>query len=192
MAAVSPTDLLRLPNVLTLARLGLAPFVVMAITSGEGMLALLLLATAGLLDGLDGWAARRLRQKTALGAWLDPLADKVLLVGALTALYLRGLLPGWFVLTAVLRDLVIIAGVLAWVRWIGALEIAPSRISKWTTALQIAAGLTALAASLWSVPAFFVQAMVWAAWALTVASGIDYVVGWGRRAWRIRRSGRRS
>jgi len=97
--------LANIPNLLTFARLLLAPFVFTAIVSGHGQRALALFACAALTDGLDGLLARRFHQITPLGAYLDPIADKFLLSGVYFFLAVIGSVPWWLVAIIFGRDI---------------------------------------------------------------------------------------
>ena len=171
-----------LPNLLSLLRLALAPFVAIAVVGDRPLIALMLAGAAGAADGLDGWIARRWNQTSALGAWLDPIADKILLASAWAALYLKGVAPAWLAFAILGRDLVIVAGALAYEWKVGNLVIAPSRLSKWTTAFQIAAALVLILGMLRPLPETGVHLLEVAAFVLTVASGVHYVVIWSWRA----------
>jgi cardiolipin synthase len=179
-----------LPNLLSALRLLLALPVALAIGYRDYPTALVLAALAALSDALDGFLARRFRWQSRLGATLDPLADKLLLVGCFIALTYVGAVPLELTLLVLARDVVIVAGALAWRVLLGPLTARPSLLSKLNTLAQIGFVLAVLLTLVWS------QAMppplrgpAWAVGALTVASGIDYVLRWGvraRRAWRKR------
>ncbi|GJD66406.1 CDP-alcohol phosphatidyltransferase family protein [Methylobacterium frigidaeris] len=127
-----------LPNLITAARLALVPFVVWAITREAWGTAFLLFALAGISDGIDGVLARRYALTSRLGAILDPLADKALMLAVLLSLTLAGLVPAWFPAVLIARDtLVVLAAGLA--RLAGRpLETPPLLIGKLNTAGQIA------------------------------------------------------
>src|SRR5580704_6321728 len=100
-----------LPNLLTLTRLVLVPFVIQAILDGHHFRALALFAAAAVTDVMDGAAARRLRLATPIGAYLDPIADKCLLSGVFLALAMARVVPWWFVAVVFGRDIYILIGV---------------------------------------------------------------------------------
>jgi cardiolipin synthase len=102
---------LNLPNLFTLSRLALTPFVIGAILDGQHTVALALFAAAGFTDFLDGAAARKLKMSTQTGAYLDPIADKCLLSGVFLALSVAKIVPKWVVAIIFARDLLILAGV---------------------------------------------------------------------------------
>jgi cardiolipin synthase len=106
---------LSIPNLITLGRILLVPVVVWAIASGEMRVAFLLFLVAAVSDAVDGFLAKRFGMTTELGAYLDPLADKVLIVSIYLTLGFNGIIPRWIVIMVVSRDILIIGGVmLAW------------------------------------------------------------------------------
>jgi len=125
-----------LPNLLTVLRLLLVAPVAWLILGEAHAAALLLFVLAGLSDALDGFLARRFDWTSRLGALLDPLADKLLLVVSCLCLSQVGLIPWWLTLVVLGRDLLIVGGALCY-RWrVGALDISPSRLGKLSTLLQ--------------------------------------------------------
>jgi cardiolipin synthase len=130
---------LSIPNLITLARILLVPIVVWAIaTPGTMWIAFLLFLAAGASDAVDGFLAKRFAMTTELGAYLDPLADKALIVSIYLTLGINNLIPRWLVILVVSRDILIVGGImLAWV--IGnPLKIKPLLVSKLNTVAQIA------------------------------------------------------
>jgi cardiolipin synthase len=125
-----------LPNLLTAIRLILAPFVAwrLAVYDVEG--AFWLFVVAAITDLLDGNLARLLNQKSVLGAWLDPIADKVMLLSTLSMLCLTGLLPLWLLWVVLVRDGVILAGAEAYRRLTGGLDVRPTLSGKLAIALE--------------------------------------------------------
>ena len=135
----------KLPNLLSLLRAALAPAVAWTILRGHERLALAVLLLAAITDFLDGWAARKLRVESALGAYLDPIADKLLLVTVYFSEGLAGYLPPWLVALVFGRDLMILAFA-AWALCFTRLRSFPPSIwGKISTAAQIATGLAVLA-----------------------------------------------
>jgi cardiolipin synthase len=128
---------LSIPNLITLARILSVPVMVWAIASGEMLLAFVLFAVAGLSDAIDGFLAKRFGMASELGAYLDPLADKILLVSIYVTLGITGAIPRWLVILVVSRDLMIVGAVmLSWL--VGKpLVVKPLFISKVNTAAQI-------------------------------------------------------
>ena len=182
-----------LPNLLTAARLLLALPVVLAIGYRDFTTAMVLAALAALTDALDGFLARRFGWQSRFGALLDPLADKLLLVGGFLALTHVGAVPLALTLLVLARDVVIITGALAWRLLLGPLAARPSLLSKFNTLAQIVFVLAVLLTLAWApaAQALPLRGPAWAVGALTVASGVDYVLRWGaraRRIWRLRRA----
>jgi cardiolipin synthase (CMP-forming) len=128
---------LSIPNLITLGRILLVPIVVWAITSGEMRIAFLLFLAAGISDAVDGFLAKRFHMKSELGAYLDPLADKALIVSIYIALGIAGALPIFLVILVVSRDIMIISAfMLSWL--VGKpMPIRPLLVSKANTVAQI-------------------------------------------------------
>lgn len=167
-----------LPTTLTLLRLALTPSVALAVLAERDRAALVLFLAAGLSDGLDGALARRWGAVTRLGALLDPVTDKILLVATYLALAARGLAPSWLVALVVARDLLILlaAGLLLAARRAG--ELRPSVWGKAATSLHVVTVTTLLVlkATGWGWVEAPVAALLPLAGAATVWSGCHY--GW--------------
>ncbi|MBI3703622.1 MAG: CDP-alcohol phosphatidyltransferase family protein [Rhizobiales bacterium] len=126
-----------IPNLITLGRILLVPIVVWAIASGTMWIAFVLFLVAGVSDAVDGFLAKRFHMTTELGAYLDPLADKALIVSIYLALGVNGLIPRWLVIMVVSRDILIVGGImLSWVMG-SPLKIKPLLVSKLNTVAQI-------------------------------------------------------
>lgn len=125
-----------LPNLLTAARLLLAPVVAWRLLEHDVEGAFWLFVIAAITDLLDGNLARWLNQRSVLGAWLDPIADKVMLLTTLTMLALTGLLPLWLLLVVVVRDLIILAGAEGYRRLTGKLDVQPTLSGKIATFME--------------------------------------------------------
>jgi len=125
-----------LPNLLTASRLILAPIVAWRLLEHDVEGAFWLFVIAAITDLLDGNLARWLNQRSVLGAWLDPIADKVMLLTTLTMLALTGLLPMWLLYVVVVRDLVILAGAEAYRRLTGKLDVRPTLSGKVATFME--------------------------------------------------------
>jgi cardiolipin synthase len=137
MTAPTPShNLVNLPNIISLARLCAVPVAVWLVLRGAYAPAFGIFTAAGISDAIDGWLARR-QGGTALGAVLDPLADKVLMVAMYVTLAAMGKLPDWLAILVVFRDVLIIGGIL--LLWMVATPpgIAPLAVSKANTAMQI-------------------------------------------------------
>jgi len=125
-----------LPNLLTASRLILAPIVAWRLLEHDVEGAFWLFVIAAITDLLDGNLARWLNQRSVLGAWLDPIADKVMLLTTLSMLALTGLLPMWLLFVVVVRDLVILAGAEAYRRLTGKLDVQPTLSGKVATFME--------------------------------------------------------
>lgn len=167
-----------IPNILTILRILLTPGFVMAYTSENFNLAWILFAIAGLTDGLDGFLARIWNQRTELGAMLDPLADKALLVTSFICLAIKGWIPTWFTVMVVSRDVIIIGGLAVLNFWGVDVKsrISPIWISKFTTAAQIFLVIFVMLQRSFDTDFVITQnIMVWVTGAATVISGAMYV-----------------
>jgi cardiolipin synthase len=183
-AANPPAVLVTLPNLITLARLCAVPATVWLILQHRLDLAFLLFVGAGISDAVDGWLARVRNARSALGALLDPVADKTLLVCVYVTLAAIGVLPDWLAILVVFRDLLIIGGVL--VLWVLGQppRIRPLFVSKVNTVLQIGLAALALLLAGFDLAADgLLTAMIWAVAASTLASGAAYVTATLRRPW---------
>lgn len=125
------------PNLLTFARIGLVPFLIVLLQDRQYLLALGVFLVAGLSDALDGYIAKRFNAQTRLGALLDPLADKALIVSAYVTLSVLELIPFWLVVAVVFRDVLILVGILIMTLYYGSLEMSPLKVSKINTFFQI-------------------------------------------------------
>jgi cardiolipin synthase len=178
-----------IPNAITLARMAMAAPLAWLILAEAHVAALTLALVAGFSDALDGLLAKRFGWQSRLGGLLDPLADKLMLLACFVALALTEALPAWVTLLVIGRDLVIVAGAVAYHNLVGPLNAAPSAISKLTTVLQIVLVLVVLVDGLAAValPGWSLAGLIVATAAATVASGVHYVISWtlkARRAWR--------
>jgi cardiolipin synthase len=128
---------LSIPNLITLARIILVPVVVWLIASGQLRLAFLLFFAAAISDAVDGFLAKRFGMKTELGAYLDPLADKVLIVSIYVTLGITAVIPLWIVILVVSRDFMIVGAIL--LSWVidRPVKIRPLIVGKLNTAGQI-------------------------------------------------------
>ena len=170
-----------IPNLITIARLLMVPVIIVMLMQGEWGWAFALFLTAGVSDGVDGYLARRLDMRTEFGAYIDPLADKALLVSLYVTLPIIGVLPGWLAIVIVSRDLMIIAAIM--VSWLMGrpVEIKPLAISKLNTAVQIAFAALVLGKKAFGLElSAFDTAGMWVVVALTIASVAAYLAKWLR------------
>ena len=174
------TALMTTANQLTLFRLFAVPCVVILVLYGFNGWALITFATAGITDALDGVIARRAGQHTSLGAFLDPMADKLLLVSTFVVLTLPlGLpnqLPVWFTVLVISRDIVIVLTVAVVNLSLGRREFHPSALGKIATVLYVLTGAFTLLFNYLERSSVVVDFMVFAALLVTVASGLHYIV----------------
>ena len=172
-----------IPNLITFFRILLVAPVAATLAEERYDWALALFAVAGASDGLDGFLARRFGWMSRLGALLDPLADKLLMIASFVTLAWLGALPWWLAAAVVARDLVIVGGAIAYHRVMGRVEMEPTPWSKLNTFLQIVYVLAVVAGLEWGVvPAQWLAAFAWLVLAGIVVSGADYVVRWSARA----------
>lgn len=172
---------MNLPNLITVGRIFCVPLIVWLITSGNLLPAFLLFLAAGISDAVDGFLAKRFNMQSELGAMLDPLADKALIVSIYVSLGISEALPRWVVILVVSRDILIIGGFLIAMVLDRPMQVRPHPVSKLNTVAQI--GLAALVlASLgfpfdagWLLPAMMAIVAV-----LTLLSIGYYVAEWIR------------
>jgi cardiolipin synthase (CMP-forming) len=172
---------LSIPNLITLGRILLVPIVVWAIASGAMWIAFVLFLGAGLSDAVDGYLAKRFHMTTELGAYLDPLADKALIVSIYITLGINGLIPGWLVILVVSRDIMIVGAVmLSWL--VGTpVKVKPLLVSKLNTAAQIVFACVVLGTLGFAYPLPRVSLLLMTVVAaLTLLSIAAYVAEWVR------------
>lgn len=172
---------LTLANQLTLLRIVLIPAFVLLVVYGYLGWALVVFVAAGLTDALDGLIARRAGQRTSLGAWLDPMADKLLLVTTFIVLTLPDIpltnhLPLWLTVLVISRDVVIV-GVVAIINLaVGPRTFRPTALGKATTATFILTSVAVMFFNYREEHSPIIDAGVWLSLALTLLSGGDYLV----------------
>ena len=166
---------MNLPNILTLIRILLIPVFVILIINGSFHRALLTFVVAGITDGLDGLIARITRQRTELGAYLDPIADKLLLSAGYIALAIAEKLPSWLAVIVITRDVVILLGILVMFLLNHRPKIQPSMISKMTTAFQILTVVLGLVADFHPNFSRLSSVAIYGTTILTILSGAHYI-----------------
>src|SRR5688500_18942605 len=174
MTALTPA------NQLTLLRVLLIPAFVILVVYGHLGWALVVFATAGLTDALDGLLARWWRQKTSLGAWLDPMADKLLLVTTFVVLTLPGLglanrLPIWLTVLIISRDVVIVLTVAIVNLAVGRRTFKPSIYGKMATATYIITAVVAMFFNYLGYRSVLVDVCIYASLGITLISGLHYI-----------------
>ena len=165
-----------IPNLLTLARLLLTPFVILAIVNGRNIAALVLFACAAITDGIDGMLARRFAQITAVGAYFDPIADKILLSGVYVSLAIMGSVPWWLVIVIFGRDVFLLASSGIALLFTEIRKFQPSVWGKASTFVQIVCAITWMTQNAVNSTALhaFAQTLVWPTAAATIWSGLHY------------------
>ena len=164
-----------IPNILTVGRILLTPLFVILLIRDQFTQALLIFAVAGLTDGLDGLIARCLNQRTALGAYLDPIADKLLLVSAYVALAVLEAMPAWVAVVVIARDVIIVLGIAVFTLTEKKYGIHPTIISKCTTTAQIVTILITLFDPRRAQLGLLHPYALWATALLTILSGLHYI-----------------
>jgi cardiolipin synthase len=170
---------INIPNFITLARIISVPVIFWALLSGHGRVAFVVFLCAGISDAVDGFLAKRFGWRTELGAYLDPLADKLLIVSIFIALGVRDELPLWLVIAVVSRDILIIAAVL--LAWLldQPINIKPLSLSKANTVAQILLAAVVLADGAFGLGLTAARGMlVWLTGALTLISLAAYLRAW--------------
>jgi len=175
---------INLPNLLTLARILLTPFIVYSILTGDSVQALVLMVVAGLTDMLDGAIAKHFDMQTVVGAYMDPIADKLMLVSTIVSLFIMNQIPLFLFLAVVFRDVIIVVGALAYELVTHRLEMRPTYISKATTTLQIVYVSAILLNMAHPLPALIMATVLWITFMLTFISGVQYMVLWTLKAMR--------
>ena len=172
-----------MPNLLSVARLALIPVVAWQLAVGAYEVALPLFLAAALTDFADGYIARRFRLTSRLGALLDPVADKLTMLVATLILAWQSLVPLWLAVAIIARDVVIVAGALAYRGLVGKVDIAPTLASKLNTVVEFAMLLATMAAAAgWLRAPRWLEALFALTLATVLASGAQYVWIWGRKA----------
>jgi len=170
-----------LPNFITLVRLAALPFFLLAIAEGRFGIALVLFVAAGVSDGVDGYLARRFRMNSALGAYLDPIADKLLLMSSYLFLAVPSYpaavkVPVWLAVLVISRDVLLLLVALLLILSGSKRRFPPSWLGKVTTVTLIVTVLFVLCANVWSWPRPVVLVGFGAAATGTILSGFDYVL----------------
>lgn len=164
-----------LPNLLTILRILLIPVFINFLLYNQYLFALTIFIVAGLTDSLDGFIARMSNQRTRLGAYLDPMADKFLLMAAFVALSILKIVPLWITIIVVSRDLILLLGALILHLTQIDFPLSPTLMGKATTVFQIiCVGFLVFLAFL-QEDVRVVNPLVWATLCLTVVSGLHYL-----------------
>ena len=172
-----------LPNLISIGRLCSAPVIVWLIVTGQLNLAFWVFLLASVSDGVDGYVAKRFNRTTVLGGYLDPIADKTLLVSVYITLGQASYLDLWLVILVVFRDLLIVGGALLFRLLSNSLTMQPLLISKVNTVAQIVLAAIMLAQLGLGLPVEALATIaVYVVAASTLLSGASYITQWSRRA----------
>ena len=166
---------MNLPNFLSLIRILLIPLLVILLIYEYYDLSLIILVLSAISDALDGFIARFFHQKTTLGAYLDPIADKLLLVTSYITLSILNIIPDWLTIIVISRDVIISLGVLILLINAYPLEIKPSGISKLTTLFQLLTLFLSLSYNHLGLKLTYLQIQYAITATLTIASGLHYL-----------------
>ena len=170
-----------IPNIITILRLVTVPLIIYSVILGWHVLAFWLFISAGISDAIDGFIAKRYNQRSELGAYLDPLADKALIVSLFVALGIQGQIPIWLTILVVSRDVFILCGIGVAALMGNPIDIDPLKISKVNTAFQITLVCMVLAAIAFEISAGpLIKAGTLIVAGLTIASAIAYLLTWIR------------
>jgi cardiolipin synthase len=168
---------LTIPNVITLIRILLTPIFIIFLIQGQYRRALLVFLLAWVSDLADGLIARGWQQKSRLGSYLDPLADKILMAASFVTLSIYQQIPPWLTVVVLSRDVVLGLGVLIFRLADIPLIVRPSLAGKWTTTLQVTTVGLVLLNKIWPISALVLLAFFWFTGILTAISGIQYLYG---------------
>ncbi len=165
---------INIPNILTLIRILLTPLFVIFLLKNLYSSALIVFTIAGISDGLDGFIARYFNQRTTLGAYLDPIADKILLTAAYASLAILNIIPPWLTVIVISRDVLIAIGMFIFTMTNIRVEIKPSIVSKCTTAAQLLTVFLALLQMQMAGISAIIYSLCLLTAVLTIMSGLHY------------------
>jgi len=167
--------IISIPNVITVIRILLTPLFVIFLQSGRYLYALLIFVAAAVSDGLDGFLARYFDQRTELGAYLDPLADKLLLIAAFIGMAVLQFIPAWLAIIVISRDVLILMGIGVFTITQTEFEINPSLWSKMTTFTQLFTICLVLLSLMISIPNGIKLTLFYLTAVITIISGGHYL-----------------
>ncbi len=166
---------INIPNLLTVGRILLTPLFVIFLIRGLYIPALFVFTIAAVSDGLDGFIARVFNQRTILGAYLDPIADKLLLSSAFVSLAVLDIIPAWLTVIVISRDVIIFMGIAVLTLTAKTVAINPSLLSKLTTLVQLITVFAVLIESDIAGFGYVEGVLFWTAAGLTILSGLHYI-----------------
>jgi cardiolipin synthase (CMP-forming) len=168
---------LTIPNLITLIRILLTPIFIICLIQGYYHKALAIFVLAGLSDLADGLIARAWHQRSRLGSYLDPLADKVLMVASFLTLSIYREIPAWLTVLVLSRDVILGLGFVIFRLADIPLVVRPTLAGKWTTTFQVITVFLVLVGKIWPIPASVLMVFFWVTGTLTTISGIHYFYG---------------
>jgi cardiolipin synthase len=172
-----------LPNLICVGRIALLWPILASLATHDYGWAAVCFAVAGVSDLLDGWLAKRFGWSSELGKWLDPIADKCLIIAVFVAAAWAGLVPRWLTAVVVARDVMIALGALTYLAWLGPLQGHPTVSSKLNTLVQLAYLLGVLMyMAIRFPPVLLLEVGATVTLIATVLSGLGYVIEYSRRA----------
>jgi cardiolipin synthase len=174
--ASSPVSQARLtiPNLITLFRIILTPLFIIFLIQGNYRKAFVVFVLAGVSDMADGLIARTWQQKSRLGSYLDPLADKLLMAASFVTLSIYHQIPSWLTVVVLSRDVVLAVGVVIFRLADVPLVVRPSPAGKWTTTFQLITVGFVLLNKIWTFPPLVLPVFFWVTGILTIISGMQY------------------
>ena len=164
-----------IPNLITLTRILLTPLFIIFLIQGRYRKALLIFILAGVSDLADGLIARWWQQKSRLGSYLDPLADKLLMSASFVTLSISHLIPSWLTVMVISRDVILGLGALILRLTDYPLTVRPSLVGKWTTTVQITTVGLVLLGKVWPLPPELLTVLFYLTGVLTAISGTQYL-----------------
>jgi cardiolipin synthase len=165
---------LTIPNLITLVRILLTPLFIIFLIQGNYRKAMVVFILAGVSDLADGLIARTWQQKSRLGSYLDPLADKILMAASFVTLSIYQQIPSWLTVVVLSRDVALALGVLIFRLADIPLVVRPSLAGKWTTTFQLLTVGFVLLSKILAIPPLLLLALFWGTGVLTSISGIQY------------------
>jgi cardiolipin synthase len=163
------------PNFLTILRILSIPVFVIFLIYDRFFIALLIFIGAGITDGLDGLIARVFNQRTTIGAYLDPIADKLMLTTSFIVLAILGIIPSWLTVIVIARDVIILLGILILQLTAHKIEIKPIFLGKASTVMQLVTIAWSLVTPFSIVMQSIFPAIIWVTAGLTALSGLLYI-----------------
>ncbi|MEX2301231.1 MAG: CDP-alcohol phosphatidyltransferase family protein [Bryobacterales bacterium] len=177
------SQILSVPNQLTLIRMLLVPFILISMIYEQHDVALYLVLAAALTDGFDGLVARHFNQQTLLGAYLDPIADKIFLTSTFFVQSLTGRIPWWLTILVLSRDVIILLTALVTALATQIRTFPPTMLGKFNTFIQVSTVFVVLVNNAfpqsWTAP--IVTGLFWTTAATTLMSAVQYSVNYSRR-----------